>query len=89
MSKTITFELEDEIYEAIKSMANSYNQSFEFLALNWLISYSVPYEHSKQNYLEESRFESCFGSVSLGYPTGSDNEEIDKDLAKEYIGNVN
>ena len=25
-----------------------------------------------------------FGSVSLGHPTGSDNESIDTDLAREY-----
>ncbi len=25
-----------------------------------------------------------FGSVSLGHPTGSDNETIDADLAREY-----
>ncbi len=25
-----------------------------------------------------------FGSVSLGHPTGSDNESIDADLAREY-----
>ena len=25
-----------------------------------------------------------FGSVSLGHPTGSDNESIDRDLAREY-----
>ena len=89
MSKTITFELEDEIYEVIKSMASSYNQPFEFIALNWLMSYSIPYEHSKENLSEENKLESYFGSISLGYPTGSNNEEIDRDLVKEYIGNVN
>lgn len=25
-----------------------------------------------------------FGSVSLGHPTGTDNESIDQDLAREY-----
>ena len=25
-----------------------------------------------------------FGSVSLGHPTGTDNESIDRDLAREY-----
>lgn len=27
---------------------------------------------------------SLFGSVDMGYPTGADNESIDRDLAKEY-----
>ena len=26
-----------------------------------------------------------FGSVSLGYPTGADNESIDADLGREYM----
>ncbi len=26
-----------------------------------------------------------FGSVSLGHPTGADNESIDADLAREYM----
>ncbi|MGI9067222.1 MAG: hypothetical protein ACR2HX_12580 [Pyrinomonadaceae bacterium] len=29
-------------------------------------------------------FEQLFGSVSLGHPTGADNENIDRDLAREY-----
>lgn len=29
-------------------------------------------------------FERLFGNVDLGYPTGSDNESIDADLAREY-----
>ncbi|MCS6846212.1 MAG: hypothetical protein RMN52_00690 [Anaerolineae bacterium] len=32
----------------------------------------------------EERFERMFGTVSLGYATGVDNERIDADLAREY-----
>ena len=32
----------------------------------------------------KDRFEELFGSVSLGKPTGLDNETIDADLAREY-----
>ncbi|MGI8670374.1 MAG: hypothetical protein ACR2J3_11110 [Aridibacter sp.] len=28
-----------------------------------------------------------FGSVSLGHPTGANNEKIDEDLAREYASN--
>lgn len=31
-----------------------------------------------------SSIREMFGSVSLGHPTGSDNESIDADLAREY-----
>jgi len=31
-----------------------------------------------------ARLRSYAGSVSLGYPTGTDNEQIDADLAREY-----
>jgi hypothetical protein len=30
------------------------------------------------------RLQRHFGAVSLGYPTGTDNESIDADLAREY-----
>jgi hypothetical protein len=33
------------------------------------------------------RFENHFGEIDLGYPTGTDNERIDADLAKEYANN--
>jgi hypothetical protein len=32
-------------------------------------------------------FRRQFGNVDLGYPTGSDNESIDADLAREYADN--
>ena len=38
----------------------------------------------KQSYRRRARFESHFGTVGLGYPTGADNEAIDADLAREY-----
>jgi hypothetical protein len=31
-----------------------------------------------------ARFERHFGEVDLGYPTGADNESIDRDLGREY-----
>lgn len=30
------------------------------------------------------RLQQHFGAVNLGYPTGTDNESIDTDLAREY-----
>ncbi|MBI4675835.1 MAG: hypothetical protein HY741_29700 [Chloroflexi bacterium] len=32
----------------------------------------------------DARLRSLLGAVTLGYPTGSDNESIDRDLALEY-----
>ncbi len=33
---------------------------------------------------KQQSLEDLFGSVSLGHPTGADNESIDRDLAREY-----
>ena len=33
------------------------------------------------------RFRRHLGAVTLGYPTGADNESIDADLAREYGNN--
>ena len=35
----------------------------------------------------EKKLSDLFGTVSLGYPTGADNESIDADLAREYADN--
>lgn len=37
-----------------------------------------------QHRQKSARLEDLFGSVSLGHPTGADNETIDRDLAQEY-----
>ena len=34
------------------------------------------------------RFERHFGELDLGYPTGTDNDAIDTDLAAEYAGPI-
>lgn len=36
--------------------------------------------------IPEGGLEEMFGSVDLGYATGTDNESIDRDLAEEYAG---
>ena len=47
-----------------------------------LILVTSDIEQAAQN--GEGDIRRFFGSVSLGHPTGSDNESIDRDLAREY-----
>jgi hypothetical protein len=39
---------------------------------------------SEERQKARERFESHFGEVDLGHPTGIDNEQIDEDLARAY-----
>ncbi len=44
----------------------------------------TPNPHSNDTAADAKQFESLIGAVSLGHPTGVDNEQIDADLASEY-----
>lgn len=55
----------------------------EKLELATLILEDVTHGRTEQNGNGGS-LSSLFGSISLGKPTGADNESIDADLAREY-----
>jgi len=44
----------------------------------------TPNTNSGETAESTMQFESLIGTVSLGHPTGADNEQIDADLAREY-----
>ena len=93
MSHTLTLELSDEVYTAIRRHAEIAGTSLP----HW-ISTILEQQYSRipdwqrvraQRTEEEkqaarARFERHFGEVDLGYATGVDNEQIDADLAREY-----
>ena len=87
MSKILTFELQDEIYEVLQQMAKKSGRPVEELALKWLAQYTprrrlrLTDEEAKA---AEQRFRSHFGAVSSGNPRSADNEQIDADLMEEY-----
>lgn len=93
MSQTLTLELDDEIYAAIERHARSRGTS----AASWLasalrrsggllerIQASESSLENEDQRIARERFESHFGKVDLGHPTGSENDAIDADLAKAY-----
>jgi len=88
MSQQLTLELSDEIYADIEQKANAVGLS----VAEWIVAMLSNRNNGASKVLhsiaeqEEARqrFRSHAGSISLGYPTGIDNEGIDADLARAY-----
>jgi hypothetical protein len=87
MSKTITIELPDEIYEVIVAMSAKTGQPVQELALEWMAR-TAPKPRPKLSPEEaeaaRQRLRRHFGAGNSGNPRSADNEQIDADLAKEY-----
>ena len=85
MSKTFTFEIQDEVYEALKHMAKREGRSVDVLVLEYLAKhFPKPPLSEKERKAADKQLLKYAGVESLGYPTGADNESIDADLAREY-----
>jgi predicted transcriptional regulator len=87
--KTLTFELHDDIYEALQRMAEQTGRPFEAVALEWLAKYAYPPRPKRRLSEEElaaaeERLRRHAGAVDSGDPHSADNERIDADLAREY-----
>jgi hypothetical protein len=78
MPHTLTLTLPDEAFETLSRDAAQQKKSLEQLALERL-AVTVSELPKKVGSLE-----ALFGSVSLGHPTGADNESMDADLEREY-----
>jgi hypothetical protein len=93
MGQTLTLELSDEAYNAIRRQAEATGISPAQVAATSLEQqFGGPNGSPTGNVLRtedekraaRERFAKHFGAVNLGYPTGADNESIDADLAREY-----
>ena len=87
MSHVLTYEVPEEVYAAIERAA----QEAGIPVADWLSRYLQTHLLPNRGALTEQQrqsavqgFEECLGSISLGYPTGTDNPGIDRDLAREY-----
>jgi hypothetical protein len=90
MSKTLTFEMPEEIYEACEQIAARDGRTTEAVVLEYLARHAPkPRPKLSEEELEAAReqLRQHAGAVSLGYPTGADNESIDRDLEREYANN--
>lgn len=87
MSKVLTFEVPDELYEAFQQMAAKYGRTTEAVALEWLAKHAPkprPSLTEAERQAARERFERHFGTWNSGDPNSADNERIDADLAREY-----
>lgn len=84
MSHVLNVEISDETFRILEHRAKHVGDSPAMLVEKLLESFfsNIP-AYSTEIKLEKS-FESLFGSIDLGYPTGTDNMQIDKDLEKVY-----
>lgn len=87
MSKTLTFEIPDEIYELLQTVAAQMGRSTEEVALEWVVRLAPkprPKLTAEEMEAAEQRFRRHFGAFQSGNPRSADNEQIDADLAREY-----
>ncbi|CAN5128504.1 hypothetical protein BH18ACI2_BH18ACI2_07590 [soil metagenome] len=85
MKHKLTITLPDEVYQPLVEAALQNGKTPEELAAECLVRNAPqPRSISPTPGAPPSKFEQLFGSVSLGHPTGADNESIDADLAREY-----
>lgn len=71
-----------ELYQqAVRPMSEQKRLELVALIINDLTQQRAANGEKKQG---GKKLSDLFGSVSLGYPTGTDNESIDADLAREY-----
>lgn len=87
MSKTLTFEIPDDIYALLEQTAARWGRPIEQVALEWLSSTmpkKKPVLTEEERKAALARLHRHFGSVHSGDPRSADNEKIDADLMREY-----
>ena len=85
MGQTLNLEISDDIFAAIQQHAKALETSPSDLVADMLEKqYRSTLQSTKEIQKAKVRFESHFGQVDLGYPTGIDNQKIDEDLARAY-----
>lgn len=84
MSHNITITLPDEVYQPLIAAAERQGRTPEELVaehLAGLVASRPPAAPGENDKADITRF---FGAASLGHATGTDNDRIDADLAREY-----
>ncbi len=87
MSKTVSFEVPDEVYEVLQDVATKMGRPTEEVVLEWLAR-TAPKPRPKLTPEEleaaRKRMQRHMGAVHSGNPRSADNDQIDIDLAREY-----
>ncbi|MBE9099577.1 hypothetical protein [Vacuolonema iberomarrocanum] len=88
MNHQLTLEINDEVYKDLQQKANAVGISVTEWILTILSEQSIAVSEARvtPELQEQTRkkFRSYAGAISLGYATGSDNDQIDADLARAY-----
>ena len=87
MSKPLTFEIPDEIYEILEQQAAREGRKTESVALEWLNSCQPTPRLKLTDEERRAAMEDLLrfaGAVNSGDPHSADNDRIDVDLAREY-----
>ncbi|MBW4642557.1 MAG: hypothetical protein KME23_06045 [Goleter apudmare HA4340-LM2] len=86
MSQRLTLELSDEVYTALQRQANDAGISVAELVAAVINNrqYSLPVTSKSCSEEARQRLLGYAGVITLGYPTGADNESIDADLLEAY-----
>ena len=77
----ITVEISDEVFALLKAKAERAGTDPARLAAEQLAKENPVIERDATKTGDIRKF---FGCVSVGHPSGADNEKIDEDLAREY-----
>ncbi len=86
MSQTVIVELSEQAFAALRRQAEEAGLSPAHLAavsLEQRFGTGQPRTAAQEQAARE-RFARQIGAIDLGHPTGTDNEGIDADLAREY-----
>jgi hypothetical protein len=87
MSKTLTYDVPEELYEAFDHIARRDGKSTEQVALEYLARRAAerrPKLSEEERQAARDRLLRYAGAVNSGDPNSADNERIDADLAREY-----
>jgi hypothetical protein len=88
MSKRITIELPDDVYSALRHLANCTGRPIEELASEWVLRLRRPTNTQMDAVASGKAWERLrqyAGAAAGGDPHASDNARIDADLAREYL----
>jgi hypothetical protein len=87
MSKTVSFEVPDDVYVVLQDVATRMGRPTEEVVLEWLAR-TAPKPRPKLTRQEmdsaRKRLQRHRGAVHSGNAHSADNEQIDRDLAREY-----
>jgi hypothetical protein len=87
MGQTIKVKLTDAAYAALQRQAQAAGTTPSGEAACSLEQHfgGVSPRGDREQRAARERFERHFGEIDLGYATGTDNQSIDADLAREYL----